>query len=50
MSLAMKRNSRSGLVACMKDRRSETVRDAFNDFKIDRAESGCSTRTELVSS
>ena len=22
-------------VACMKDKRSETVRDAFNDFKID---------------
>ena len=32
MSLGVKRNSRSGLVACMKDRRSETVRDAFNDL------------------
>ena len=33
--VCVKRNTRMVLVACMKDKRSETVRDVLNDFTID---------------
>ena len=33
--VCVRRNTRMGFVACMKDKRSETVRDACNEFKID---------------
>ena len=33
--VSSERKTRMGFVACTKDMRLETVRDAFNDFKID---------------